>query len=87
MATADELLARVEAGSRWLAEHDPKGIFYLWHSSGISPRGRLPALTKPEHQGYIEGRAERYAEWVGQYLIWNRLYDALDEASKREGRG
>lgn len=84
--TADELGARVEAGIKWLGEHDPKGVFALWQQAGISPRARLPALTNDEHPHYIEGRAEKYAEWHHQFGIWNQLYDAWELALRREGR-
>ena len=47
MATADELGARVEAGAKWLGEHDPKGVFYLWFEAGVNPRSPLPALRDP----------------------------------------
>jgi hypothetical protein len=53
--TADELATRVANGAAWLGEHDPKGIFYFWHSAGIRPGAPLPALTDPIHHGYIEG--------------------------------
>jgi hypothetical protein len=87
MATADELVARVMNGATWLGEHDPKGVFYLWHEAGIRPGAPLPALTDPIHPGYIEGRAEKYAEWCKQYALWQNLYAALEIAAGEEARG
>ena len=85
MATADELATRVSNGARWLGEHDPKGVFFLWYEAGIPTNSPLPALKDPVHHGYIEGRAENYREWCKQYRLWLSLNEALDVASKREG--
>jgi hypothetical protein len=79
--TVDELVARIEKGATWLGEHDPKGVFYLWWEAGILPTAKLPALTDADHPYYVEGRAQKYAEWCKQFRLWRALYDALDAAA------
>ena len=64
-ATIEQLVANVERGAKWLAEHDsdPPGRFYLWWKARLIPSTPMPA--QPE-----EVRAA--------YGVWFRAYEGTD---------
>lgn len=71
-----KLQARVEAGIRWLDENDPKSIFHLWFTAGLTPISPLPA--HPE--GDVK---ERWTE----YYKARRTFERLDaECARLEAR-
>ena len=75
-ATIEQLVANVERGAKWLAEHDsdPPGRFYLWWKARLIPSTPMPA--QPE-----EVRAA-YGVWFRAYERWLALYDELERRSE-----
>lgn len=69
-------LERVEAGQRWLAEHDrtPPGRNYLWYQAGIRPGQKIGAHVSEEDQ-------QAYADWHKAFVMWLKLYAQLERES------
>ena len=76
----DELVRlqeRVEAGTVWLAEHDPGSRFHLWFEAGLTPVSRMPG-----HEGDVDLRADWRA-----YFGARQTFEKLDrELARLEGR-
>lgn len=74
----EQLHDRVEAGRKWLAEHDsdPPGRFYLWWQAKLRPGQPMPAQPKEVQ--------DRYAEWHRGFSAWLRLYAQLERESETD---
>ena len=72
----EKLQQRVHDGIVWLDSHDPKGIFHLWFTAGLTPISPMPAHPDGEVR-------ERYREYHGARMTFERLDRELARLEKR----
>jgi len=61
---------RVEAGIRWLTEHDDGGAFNLWYKAGINPAIMSSSVS--------EERRRAYREYWQARNLWEKLDRRLE---------
>ena len=61
---------RVEAGIRWLTEHDDGGAFHLWYKAGINPAIMSSSVS--------EERRRAYREYWQARNLWEKLDRRLE---------
>jgi hypothetical protein len=61
----ETLERRVEAGIRWLVEHDDGGAYHLWYKAGINPAIMSKSVS--------DERKKQYREYWEARNLWEKL--------------